>query len=391
VTAKWQETTIKDIAVVDWGNTSLTKKAYTEGGQYLGVSAAGCDGRMSHAEHKKFTPVLSAIGAQCGRMFMPNEDFTAIKNTITLTPIEGRCDPFFLFYLLNFVELPQRGAGQPFISKGDIQKFPIKTPTLPEQKRIVEILDEAFAGIDQAIANTEKNLASARELFESYLNTILTKPEEEWIEGTLSSIGGEIKTGPFGSLLHKSDYIVGGTPLVNPAHINGGQITPDVNKTVNTEALQRLSSYLLQEGDIVIGRRGNMGRCAAVTKSEDGWLCGTGCFIIRPKKGNLAPFLSLLLSTNYYIDEITKIASGATMLNLSNKALGNLKISLPPPSEQEKLLNVISEIISDKENLNSIYQQKLTALNELKQSLLQKAFRGELTTDMAGQMQEDAA
>jgi len=151
----WQEVTIKDIAVVDWGNTSLTKKAFVSDGPYLGVSAAGCDGRMDHAEHKKHTPVLSAIGAQCGRMFMPEEDFTAIKNTITLTPIDETCDRFFLYYLMTFVELPQRGAGQPFISKGDIQKFKVPLPPLEEQQRIVAVLDEAFEGLARARAHAK--------------------------------------------------------------------------------------------------------------------------------------------------------------------------------------------------------------------------------------------
>ena len=71
--------TIGDIAKIDWGNTNLTKKAYVPDGKFLAVSAAGADGRIDHAEHKALTPVLSAIGANCGKMFLPNEDFTAIK------------------------------------------------------------------------------------------------------------------------------------------------------------------------------------------------------------------------------------------------------------------------------------------------------------------------
>ena len=81
----WQRVKLGDVAIIDWGNTDLTKSAFVDGGKFLGVSAAGFDGRIDHAEHSAFTPVLSAIGAKCGRMFMPEEDFTAIKNTITLT------------------------------------------------------------------------------------------------------------------------------------------------------------------------------------------------------------------------------------------------------------------------------------------------------------------
>ena len=91
MTTGWQQGTLKDLCIVDWGNTNLTKASYVEDGDFIAVSAAGCDGRIGHKEHSRHTPVLSAIGAQCGKMFFPDEDFTAIKNTITLTPKDGIC------------------------------------------------------------------------------------------------------------------------------------------------------------------------------------------------------------------------------------------------------------------------------------------------------------
>ena len=165
----WELKKLGEVSQVDWGNTKLTKKSYVPNGDYLAVSAAGCDGRIDHAEHQRFTPVLSAIGANCGRMFLPSEDFTAIKNTITIKPIDTRCDSVFLYYLLSSVELPKRGAGQPFISKGDIQKYPISLPPLEEQKRIVAVLDEAHEGLETARANAEENLKNAEDLRQSLL------------------------------------------------------------------------------------------------------------------------------------------------------------------------------------------------------------------------------
>ena len=119
----WHEVSLKQICAVDWGNTKLTKSSYVANVKFLAVSAAGADGLIDHYEHEADVPVLSAIGAQCGRMFYPGERFTAIKNTITLTPKEDVVDGKFLYYLFTHVELPQRGAGQPFISKGDIDKM----------------------------------------------------------------------------------------------------------------------------------------------------------------------------------------------------------------------------------------------------------------------------
>ncbi len=166
----WAERSLVEICVVDWGNTSLTKSSYIEDGKYLAVSAAGCDGRIAHMEHAKHTPVLSAIGAQCGRMFFPDEDFTAIKNTITLTPREGICSGRFLFHLLTHVELPKRGAAQPFMAKGDIQAFRVLVPSrLDEQKVIAGQIDALEAEAMCLEVLYTRKLAALDELKQSLL------------------------------------------------------------------------------------------------------------------------------------------------------------------------------------------------------------------------------
>ena len=171
----WVEKTLGDICVVDWGNTDLTKSSYVEGGKFLAVSAAGCDGRIGHKEHAKHTPVLSAIGAQCGRMFLPEEDFTAIKNTITLTPRDGTCAGKFLYRLLTHVELPKRGAAQPFIAKGDILKFQIVVPEDSEaQLRIVDSLDALEEETQRLARIYEQKLAALDALKKSLLHQAFT-------------------------------------------------------------------------------------------------------------------------------------------------------------------------------------------------------------------------
>tara|TARA_R100000655_G_scaffold46942_1_gene83927 strand:- start:909 stop:2381 length:1473 start_codon:yes stop_codon:yes gene_type:complete len=262
-----------------------------------------------------------------------------------------------------------------------VLEFEFPLPPLPEQKRIVAILDEAFSGIDTAIANTEKNLANARELFESYLNSVLNPRGDGWTERPLVDFADFVSTGPFGSLLHKSDYIAEGVPLVNPINIAGTQIVPDEQKMIGADKTRELQSYLLNEGDVVIARRGEIGRCAVVTERQQGWICGTGCFFIRPTGVVNPHFLAHLLRSSTYRAELERGASGATMLNLSNKALSNLKISMPCLTEQNRILDQLSELNGQCQAVQSIYQQKLTALAELKQSLLRKAFSGELTED----------
>ncbi|NEQ25408.1 MAG: hypothetical protein F6K28_41350 [Microcoleus sp. SIO2G3] len=310
---------------------------------------------------------------------------------------EDLLDADFLNYYLNSnttrkygKSVMSRSVNQANINGTKLKEYPIVVPPLPEQKRIVAIVDKAFEGIDRAIANTEKNLTNTRELFESYLDAIFVRKGNDWVEKRLTEIGGKVLTGPFGSLLHKSDYVSNGVPLVNPANIEGDRIIPDFNKTVDQDALNRLQAYILKENDIVVGRRGEIGRCSVVRKEQSGWLCGTGCFFIQPFKYTNPVFLAHLLRSTIYRNKLELLATGATMKNLSNQSLSSLVIALPGLDEQNRIINKLNDSTIETRRLETIYQQKLAALNELKQSILQKAFSGELTADTTQQATETA-
>ena len=159
---------IKEISKVDWGNTKLTKKAYVENGKYLGFSAAGLDGRLDHFDYQKNKPTMSAIGANCGKMYFIEEKFTAIKNTIVFDPDENKINPKYLFYFCKFYTFPKRGAGQPFIAKTDIENTEIPVPSLKEQVKIVERLDEAEK------ISTELFEIYKKQLFDLKISTILS-------------------------------------------------------------------------------------------------------------------------------------------------------------------------------------------------------------------------
>jgi restriction endonuclease S subunit len=139
---------LHEVCKVSWGNLSLTKSSYVDDGQFLAVSAAGPDGRINFAEYKALTPVLSAIGARCGTMFMPKEDFTAIKNTMTFQPNEDLIHNWYLLYTLMGSELPKRGSAQPFISKSDIEKFQIRVPSLKEQELVYSRVEDLLKECD---------------------------------------------------------------------------------------------------------------------------------------------------------------------------------------------------------------------------------------------------
>jgi type I restriction enzyme, S subunit len=270
------------------------------------------------------------------------------------------------------------GATFPNVSGDSLANFELVVPPLAEQHRIVGLLDEAFEGLATAKANAEKNLQNARALFESHLQSVFSQRGPGWVETTLSQATGGVFTGPFGSLLHKSDYVANGIPLVNPAHITEIGIEPDLRKTVSHATAQRLKNYIMRAGDIVIGRRGEMGRCALVTKVEDGWLCGTGSFFIRPSSRCDTSYLVRFLRSDGCKAKLEKIAGGAVMPNLSNTDLGNLTIDLPPLDRQKAIVEEIDDLHQETQRLTALYEQKLAALEALKKSLLHQAFSGNL-------------
>lgn len=378
----WTRKDLGDVCTLQRG-FDLPKRLREKGRYPLLSSSGSID---THVAAKVIGPgVVTGRSGSIGSVFFIDEDFWPLNTTLYVKDFHGN-DPQFIFHLLKYLDLKRfsSGAGVPTLNRNNVHCEPVSVPvSVSEQKRIVAILDEVFAGIDDAIANTEKNLTNARELFESYLNAIFRSENDNWRRGKFADIAGGVSTGPFGSLLHKSDYVFDGIPLVNPAHIQGEEIIPDLRKTVSQDKLSRLEAYVLKENDIVIGRRGEIGRCAVITQAESGWLCGTGCFFIRPLEGVGSTFLSHLLRSDVYTSKMESLSTGATMKNLNNKALSDLVIALPTIEEQHKIVSTLENLSIEVRSLKAIYQQKLTALKELKQSILQKAFTGELTADIA--------
>ena len=400
MTRDWKRARLGDISSIDYGYTA--KASFEEiGPKFLRITdlqngsvdwseVPSCeisDGDLSKHKLLDQDIVFARTGATTGKSYLVSEPPAAIAASY-LIRLRLNAPKISAKYVSLYFQTDEywslisagiSGSAQGGFNASKLADVSLPVPPLAEQKRIVAILDEAFAGIAAATANAEKNLANARELFENYVDSVFLQQSESWIEKPLGSIGGDVFTGPFGSLLHKADYVTGGTPLVNPAHIIDGKIIPDTEKTIDLAALERLQNYRLKAGDVVIGRRGEIGRCAVVTAREDGWLCGTGCFYIRVFEDTNPHFLAALLRSKHYRQKLEVHSTGATMLNLSNTTLSEFKIRVPPLAEQNNLMKAMEGLSTQIELLEIVYQKKLSALADLKQAILQKAFSGELT------------
>ena len=168
---------------------------------------------------------------------------------------------------------------------------------------------------------------------------------ESWKWVRFSDLTLLMSTGPFGSMLHQADYVTDGIPLVNPANIMGDRIIPSKKMMVSAATAERLESYVLRPGMIVMGRRGEMGRCAVVGEREKGWLCGTGSFFVTPTSEMFVSYLTMLFSTPYAKSYLVGESVGTTMNNLNHKILSAMPVSIPPLAEQKRIVTRLEQLL----------------------------------------------
>ena len=155
----------------------------------------------------------------------------------------------------------------------------------------------------------------------------------------------ELCTGPFGSLIHKEDYVSGGVPLVNPSHMNDGRIEHDPEVSVSALMALQLTAYQLSVGDVLLARRGEMGRYALVTEREAGWLCGTGSFFLKLFKDYDRRFFGLTLEDPRLRRHLLGESVGTTMTNLNQRILLDAVVAVAPLAEQARIVARVDELM----------------------------------------------
>ncbi|MDC7717601.1 restriction endonuclease subunit S [Vogesella sp. DC21W] len=158
----------------------------------------------------------------------------------------------------------------------------------------------------------------------------------EWVR--CADYFDELCTGPFGSVLHKEDYINDGVPLINPSHMVDGKIIPDYSITLTVEFAEKLKVYRLSAGDVVLARRGEVGRYALVTNTEDGWLCGTGSFFVKLNGKISREYIGLIFQEQSFRRYLQGESVGTTMTNLNQKILLEAVLGIPPLAEQSRIV-----------------------------------------------------
>ena len=218
----------------------------------------------------------------------------------------------------------------------------IEIPAIPinEQNRVVDILRK----LENQVGFVRKQLCGLDALVKSRFVEMFGDPCDANGNKAKVKVASicELRIGPFGSALHKNDYISGGHPLINPSHIIGSSIIPDADLTVSDDKYKSLEAYHLLPGDIVLGRRGEIGRCAVV--QDKGFLCGTGSMVLRPRAGVRSEYLQRVVSFPSFRQALERNAVGVTMKNLNAKIVGAADMCLPSINQQDDFISFTKQV-----------------------------------------------
>lgn len=262
----------------------------------------------------------------------------------------------------------------------------IPLPPLPEQQRIVSILDRAFEAIDKAKANSEQNLKNAKELFESYLQGVFggstgspTK-QDGWEVKKLGEVTTKIGSGatPRGG---QESYKTEGISLVRSMNVYDWEFRDKNLAFIDEKQAQELDNVTLQDDDILLNITGaSIARCCVIPKEFLPARVNQHVSIIRPKKEIIdSRFLNLLLTSKPYKDQLLFTGEqGATRQAITKAQIENFYILFPKLTEQRTIVRQLDALRAETQKLEAVYQKKLDDLEELKKSILKKAFSGEL-------------
>lgn len=269
-------------------------------------------------------------------------------------------------YLLNDMLKETHGSTMKHITKPRFDNTVFPYPPLEIQKQIAATLDKVTHTIDTCNAILEKLDLLVKSRFIELFGDPVSNPYN-WDKTPLGELA-EIKIGPFGTLLHKEDYIQNAHALVNPSHIIDGKIAVDMKLTVSDDKYNELSAYHLNIDDVVMGRRGEMGRCAVVSKS--GLLCGTGSMIIRSNGRLKADYIQKIISFPSFKTTIEDMAVGQTMPNLNVPIVSKFMIICPPIEVQEQYYSFVEQTDKSKLAVKKVLEKAQT----LKKALMQGYF-----------------
>jgi type I restriction enzyme S subunit len=324
--------------------------------------------------------VRSGILARIVPLAITGRELTINQDLKALVP-DARVDSRYLYYFLQekmdfLLSRVTRGATVHRISTGDIKSLQIDIPPITEQQRIVAILDQAFEGIATAKANAERNLRNAKGVFDSYLQAVFSCRNENWKEIRLGDIVTRLTNGYVGPT--RNIYQESGIPYLLARHVKNDVLAFDGKTFVSDAFNQKNKKSILKAGDVLLVQSGHIGHSAVVTPEHQGHNCHA-MIVITPVNAMVSgDFLSLYFNSPEMRRRFDSIRSGSTVPHLTCGEVRELTIPVPDLATQRGVVARASALQAEVRRLVAAYEAKQSRLVDLKQSLLQHAFSGQL-------------
>lgn len=292
-------------------------------------------------------------------------------------PIDEINAEYFAYYLQN-IKLDELGYARHYRL---LKQINVPIPPLEEQKAIVAKLDQAFVAIDQAKTNIEKNIANAKELFQSKLNQIFSHKGEGWEMKKLDDI--TLIKGRIGFRGYtKSDLVNKGEGAItlSPSNINNNKFITENCTYISWFKYEQSPEIMIFDGDIIFVKTGSTYGKVAIVENLPEKATINPQFVVLKEIKIYNKFLYYAMTTRIFKEKIESIVGGAATPTLSQTSLGSLTIEFPILSIQKQIVTQLDQLQEQTNLLVTKYQQKLANLEELKKSILEKAFKGELST-----------
>ena len=387
---------VGDVLTLQYGKP-LPESARTSAG---GVPAYGANGVLCQSRQAFRTKPSIIVGRKgsAGEVNLTEGPFWPTDVTYFVEHDEQVSDLRYLFYVLKLLNLQKLAKGvKPGVNRNDIYALKIPIPSLPEQKRIVAILDEAFEGIGTAVANAKKNLASARELFETSLQAVFARRgaawerialgallERGWIESHLDGNHG-------GDYPRKEEFISAGVPYISANCIVDDHIDMARAKYLAPNRAALLRKGIARDRDVIFAHNATVGPVAILHTDQDKVILSTSLTYYRCNEDYILPeYLSHFMRSSIFKGQYLQIMRQSTRNQVPITKQREFYHVIPPIEEQKIIVDQLDSIFEDGRRLEVIYQQKLDALADLKQAILQKAFAGQLTGRSAHKLPEAA-
>jgi type I restriction enzyme S subunit len=335
----------------------------------------GLYGYCSYADHPAHSITITARGT-LGVATYRDHQYSAIGRVLVLEPKQKAVGRFFAELINNRINFAIESTGVPQLTAPQIGGYSLVLPPYSDQWAIATVVSD----VNALVGALEKLIAKKRDLKLAAMQQLLTGQtrlpgySDKWEVTMLGEIAN-VRTGPFGSSLHESDYVESGTPIITVEHLGEFGVEHFNLPRVSDFDRDRLRAYELKIGDIVFSRVGSVDRNALIRESEDGWLFSGRLLRVRPDTLKAdARFLTHQFHAEAFLTSVREVAVGQTMACLNTQILKGVPVTLPPLPEQSAIAAVLSDMNAEIEEL----EQRLAKTRDLNQAMMQELLTGRI-------------